>query len=185
MANAVMSESANLLADLLVREKSRFLRFVRRRFLEISGMDAEDILSEVIYNLLRRVEVIGEVENLTAYVYRSLANRITDSRRKSLVETPAEELGETAQSARDVLPPDPGPLPDQRLQQAELRRRLYRAVNGLSPAERAVWIATEIEGRGFRELAVEWDEPIGTLLSRKSRATSKLRLMLADYKDYR
>ncbi len=180
-----MTERANKLGELFIREKSRFLGFVRRRLADLSGMDAEDILSEVIYNLLRRTDVVGEIENLSAYVDRSLANRIADRRRESVPQTPALEFPDPDRPGLPVLPPDPHPLPDRQLQEQELRRRLYRAIDALSPRERAVWIATEIEGRSFRELSGDWGEPIGTLLSRKSRATERLRAMLADYKDYR
>ena len=45
-----------------------------------------------------------------------------------------------------------------------------------------MWLATEIDGFTFRDLAEDWDEPIGTLLSRKSRAVAKLRQLLSDYR---
>jgi RNA polymerase sigma factor (sigma-70 family) len=180
-----MTESKQRVGEIFVREKARFLGFVRRRLLDLSGMDAEDILSDVTYNLLRRADMVGEVENLSAYIYRSLANRITDHQRGSVAEVPALEIADPEQPLQPVLPPDSRPRPDQRLQQAELRERLFRAVDALSPPERAVWIATEIDDRSFRELSEEWDEPVGTLLSRKSRAREKLRQMLSDYKDYR
>ncbi len=185
MAEALMTQNPNRLLELWIREKSRFLSFVRRRFIDISDMDAEDILAEVIYNLLGRADLIGEVENLSSYMYRSLANYITDHQRRSVPEVPAVELPDPEQPSQLVLPPDPRPRPDQQLEQDELRQRLYCAIDALSPPERALWIATEIEGRSFRELSEDWNEPIGTLLSRKSRATAKLRQMLADYKDYR
>jgi RNA polymerase sigma factor (sigma-70 family) len=202
-----MTDSRQMLGELFVREKARFLGFVRRRFSGLSGMDAEDMLSDVTYNLLRRADLVGEIENLTAYIYRSLANRLTDQQRQAgpqlaaLSPTDAQidatELNAQANAQRGrqpntqlntqptVVPVDPRPRPDQSLQQAELRRRLFIAIDSLRPAERAVWIATEIEGQSFRELAEDWDEPFGTLLSRKSRATEKLRRMLADYENYR
>jgi DNA-directed RNA polymerase specialized sigma24 family protein len=46
-------------------------------------------------------------------------------------------------------------------------------------------LATEIDGFTFRDLAEEWNEPIGTLLSRKSRAAAKLRQLLSDYRPKR
>jgi RNA polymerase sigma factor (sigma-70 family) len=184
MADALMTQSTNKLAELVVREKSRFLGFVRRRLLDLSGMDAEDILSEVVFNLLRRADVIGDVENLSAYVYRSLSNRVMDHQRQSMSEVPAIEVPDPAQPSNPVLPPDPRPQPDQTLQQVELRGRLFHAIDSLSPPERAIWIATEIDGRSFRELSEDFEEPIGTLLSRKSRATKKLRHMLSDYENY-
>ncbi len=185
MADAIMTDGTQKLGELFVREKTRLLGFVRRRLLDLSGLDAEDILSEVIYNLLRRADLIGEVENLSAYVYRSLANRITDEQRQAVSVVSAVESPDPSRPAVPLLPPDPRPRPDQHLQQAELRQRLFLAIDALSPPERAIWIATEIDGLSFRELSEEWDEPIGTLLSRKSRATARLRQQLSDYRNYR
>jgi RNA polymerase sigma factor (sigma-70 family) len=185
MTDALMIDGRQKLGEVFVREKSRFLSYVGRRLADLTGLDAEDILSEVTYNLLRRADVVGEVENLSAYIYRSLANRITDHQRQSVPEVPAIESPDPEQPALAVLPPDSRPRPDEQIQQAELSRRLRLAIDALSPPERAVWIATEIEGQSFRELAEEWEEPIGTLLSRKSRATEKLRKLLSDYRNYR
>ena len=56
------------------------------------------------------------------------------------------------------------------------------AIDSLSSHERAVWIATELEGATYAELASQWNEPIGTLLSRKSRATKKLQALLQEYR---
>jgi RNA polymerase sigma factor (sigma-70 family) len=184
MADAIMIEGQQKLGELFIREKERFLGFVRRRLFDLSGMDAEDILSEVTYNLLRRADLVSEVENLSAYIYRSLANRIADRQRQSVPHVAALENADPSQPSQPTLPPDARPRPDQSLQQAELRERLFHAIDALSPPERDIWIATEIDGQSFRELAEDWDEPIGTLLSRKSRATAKLREMLSDYKDY-
>jgi RNA polymerase sigma factor (sigma-70 family) len=179
-----MSEGKQRVGEIIVREKARFLGFVRRRLLDLSGMDAEDVLSDVTYNLLRRADVVGEVEDLGAYIYRSLANRITDHQRRSVPEVPALEAADPAEPSQPILPPDSRPRPDQSLQHKELRERLSHAIDALGAPERAVWIATEIDGRSFRELSEDWEEPMGTLLSRKSRATAKLRQMLSDYKDY-
>ncbi len=180
-----MTEGKQRLGEIFVREKSRFLGFVRRRLFDLADMDAEDILSEVTYNLLRRADVIGEVENLSAYIYRSLANRITDHQRQTVPHVSAADTADPSDPSLPLLPPDVRPRPDQSLQNAELRDRLFQAIDGLGPRERAIWIATEIEGHSFRELADDWDEPMGTLLSRKSRATEKLRRMLSDYRNYR
>jgi RNA polymerase sigma factor (sigma-70 family) len=180
-----MTEGMQKLGEIFAREKSRFLGFVRRRLLYLSDMDAEDILSEVTYSLLRRADVVGEIENLSAYIYRSLTNRITDHQRKSVPQMTAQDSEDPSESAEPLFPPDSRPRPDQSLQQSELRDRLFTAIGELGAEERAVWVATEIDGCTFRELAADWDEPIGTLLSRKSRATEKLRRMLSDYEHYK
>jgi len=143
-------------------------------------MAAEDIVSDVVFGLLRRADVISDIENLSAYVYRSLTNRVTDHRRAQVNELRIDDQ-EPGESTPVELP-DGRPDPEDSLVQGELRDRLRAAVGELAPAERAVWLATEVEGRSFRELAEDWDEPIGTLLSRKSRAAAKLRESLSDYR---
>ncbi len=167
------------LAEMFVRERTRFLRFVQRQLFDEDAMAAEDIVSDVAFGLLRRADVIGEIENLSAYLYRSLANRITDHRRAQVPQVRIDDV-EHEESVQVELP-DRGLNPKTALEQQELQSRLRAALDELSPAERAIWLATEVDGRSFRDLAEEWDEPIGTLLSRKSRATAKLRQLLWDY----
>lgn len=175
-----MEQGRTRLADIFAREKARFLRFVERQLFDLDDADAEDIVSEVTFNLLRRADVVDEVENLTAYIYRSLANRITDHRRKKVPTVRIDGQGEDETGSGEIA--DGRLRPDQILEQHELRNRLLAAISQLAPKERAVWIATEVEGRSFRELAEEWDEPIGTLLSRKSRAAATLRRLLSEYR---
>jgi len=178
-----MEEGKTHLAGVFEREKARFLRFVRRQLDGFEGMDAEDVVADVAYRLLRRADMVAEVENLTAYIYRSLANRITDYRRQSVSTVPLDLGGEEDGNApRAVQPEHDGPNPEQVYHQAQLREQLRVAIGRLSPKERMVWVAIEIDGRSFRELAEAWDEPLGTLLSRKSRATARLRAFLSDYR---
>jgi RNA polymerase sigma factor (sigma-70 family) len=164
------------LAEFLARERSRLLHFVRKRLFRVCEMDVEDMVSDVMVGLLQRANLVGEIENVAAYVYRALENRIFDSGRRRN-KTVSLDDPETIGDARDGLG---GTQPDRLAMRAELRERLVQAVGRLTPEERAVWTAIEIEGLTFRELAEEWQEPLGTLLSRKSRATAKLRRLLAD-----
>jgi RNA polymerase sigma factor (sigma-70 family) len=158
----------------------RFLRFVQQQLFDHDAIEAEDVVSEVLFGLLRRADVIGEVENLSAYFYRSLANRVTDHHRARVPEVSIDdkEQGETLR----VELPTKGLDPERALRLRELQGRLQIAIGELSPPERAVWLATEVDGRSFRDLAEQWDEPLGTLLSRKSRAAAKLRQLLSDYR---
>ena len=175
-----MNERWQELGELYAHERARFLAFARRRLYDLAGLDPEDVLSEVVGELLRRADLVGGVENLTAYIYRALANRIIDHRRRAVPEVEAMEERTFDGDTRPLLPPDPHPLADALLATDELRERLMAAIGELNPLERAVWVATEIDGSAFRELSEEWSEPVGTLLSRKSRATAKLRQKLSD-----
>ncbi len=179
-----MRETAAELAQAMDREKARFFRFVRSRLSRISSMDVEDIVADVVSGLLRRADVFGEIENAMAYAYRSLENRITDFRRTSrdTVSLSDTAAGGEASIAERLASPEAGP--EGTVAGLEMRERLLLALGELTPGERAVWIATEIEGHSFRELAEEWCEPLGTLLSRKSRAAARLRQRLNDYRPH-
>jgi RNA polymerase sigma factor (sigma-70 family) len=178
-----MEESGTIskrLTDIIARERERFVGFVRSKLVGTDETDAEDVVSEVTFNLLRRSDIISEVENLTAYIYRSLTNRIADHRRRQVPTIRIDDRGDDPERPAMELP-DNKLSPAHAIEQDELRERLRMAISQLSPTERAVWLATEIDGRSFRELAEDWNVPIGTLLSRKSRANAELRRMLSDY----
>ena len=63
------------------RDGENLVRFVRRRAHRISEMDAEDIVADVMLSLVSRLETNGPVENLYAYAYRAIRNRIADYER--------------------------------------------------------------------------------------------------------
>lgn len=176
-------ETQGRLAEIFVRKRSEFLRFVRGKLSELSASDAEDVLSDVAYNLLSRADVVAQVENLSAYVYRSLANRVVDFRRAGVSTLSIDAEDQSGAAVLELV--DEHPDPERSAELGQLRRHLHAALGELTPRERAVWIATEIDGRSFRELADEWDEPIGTLLSLKSRATARLRALLSEYRGTR
>jgi DNA-directed RNA polymerase specialized sigma24 family protein len=124
-----MEEGKTHLAEVFEREKARFLGFVRRQLDGFSGMDAEDIVGDVIYRLLRQADMVEEVEILTAYIYRSLANRITDLRRKSVPPVSLDHGGEDDGDASQAIQPEhPGPDPEEVCHQAQLREQLRVAL---------------------------------------------------------
>jgi len=179
---ATMAEQQSRVAELFVRERTRFLRFVRRRFSALSLADAEDILSDVLSAFFYRPHLLDDIERLDSYVYRALTNRVIDRQRKpSSVSLDDDDPGSGEPSVLSLIDTRPGP--DAEIRGQEIRRRLVEALDELDPKERAVWLATEIEGRSFRELAETFGEPIGTLLSRKSRAAHALRQKLQDLRD--
>lgn len=172
-----------------MHERSRLLTFVRRQWSGLSLNDAEDVLADVTYSLLSRADVVAQAENLAGYVYRSLANRIVDRRRRTVTTVPldTDSSGVASDVTDAVLAElhDSSSRPDRAAELSELQARLYAALGELTKRERAIWLATEIDGRSFRDLAADWDEPIGTLLSLKSRATARLRTLLSEYRGTR
>jgi RNA polymerase sigma factor (sigma-70 family) len=175
------SDGKNRLFGYFAAEGKKFIAYVRSRFSEIGEMDAEDIVSEVMLRLAVRADISLPTDHLAAYVYRSLNNQTVDHRRKSAhtlsLQSLADEDGEI--SFLELLMDD-GASVSGEAERREFTSRLKEAVDALEPRQRAVFIATEIKGKTFGELSEAWNEPVGTLLSRKCRAVKALREMLRE-----
>jgi RNA polymerase sigma-70 factor (ECF subfamily) len=169
------------IAEFFAKEKNRLVNYVRRWIQDTAERDGEDIVQDVMLNIFDSTDVTAPIENLAAYVYRSLYNRAVDMLRKSrrTVSLDTQIDGNADRTFLDVLS-DVRYDAHIEIQKKELRARIFKAVDRLKPGLRAVFIATEFEGRTFRELSDTWDVPIGTLLSRKHRAVSKVKSALED-----
>jgi DNA-directed RNA polymerase specialized sigma24 family protein len=66
---------------------------------------------------------------------------------------------------------------------SELWSELKDALDDLPPAQRDVFVAHELEGVSFKEIARRTGEPLNTLLSRKRYAVLFLRERLRDLYD--
>jgi len=160
------------LAEFLRREREALVGYVRRRIDDAADHEAEDIVQDVVVHLYDRADPSIPIQNLTAYIYRALRNRIVDcfrKRRETLV------LSEAAMESGQNLASD--------IEKEEILDDVFAAMEELSAEERMVILATELEGRTFKELAEEWAVPLGTLLARKSRALGKIRKQLTGQKN--
>ena len=157
----------NKLPEFLRRERDALVGYVRRRIDDAADQDAEDVVQDVIVNLFDKADPTIPVRNLAAYIYRALRNGIIDRFRKRR---------ETVALSDAVLASREDPLRE--AEKSELLDLVFEAMDELSAGEKAVILATEFEGRPFKELAEEWDVPLGTLLARKSRALEKIRKRL-------
>jgi len=74
----------------------------------------------------------------------------------------------------------PGPTPESLAIAADSRGRLTHALESLPPRYREVIVLRELEGCSYKEIATITSIPIGTVMSRVSRARRQLQLALAD-----
>jgi RNA polymerase sigma factor (sigma-70 family) len=163
--NRMARERDLRIADVVVREQSRLRNFIRRRVAD--PRDAEDILQDVFYRLVEANRLLMPIDHVTGWLFRVARNRITDLFRKrtpeSLDDVSAFDEDGERMSLDDLLPsPDAGP-------EAAFARSV------LPEEQRDVFVAHELEGRTFREMAAETGESINTLLSRKRYAVLRLR----------
>lgn len=160
-----------------MREQSRLRNFIRRRVADRE--DAEDVLQDVFYELVEAYRLMKPVEQVTAWLFRVARNRITDlfrrKRREALRSEPAAitENGETLQ-LEDLLPsPDAGP--EAAYAKSVLLEELDAALDELPEEQREVFVAHELMGYSFKELAAQTGVSVNTLLSRKHYAVVYLR----------
>ena len=152
------------ITDFFRTEYKRLVRFVRYLIDDTAERDAEDIVQDVVLSIFDKADFTKPIENLSGYVYQSLRNRVIDVLRKKKDLTSLSELIHDIRydAVQDV-------------EKKETEELVFRAMDSLSDEQRAIIIATEFEGRSYRELSEEWKTPVGTLLARKSRALDKMR----------
>jgi RNA polymerase sigma factor (sigma-70 family) len=168
------------IADFFSRERRRLVGYVQRWIEDTAEQDGEDIVQDVALNIFNRADVTIPIEYLSAYVYRALRNRIIDYLRKrkvGAVSLDDDDIDDPKSFLSHVIS-DLRSDARQELERKQLHDKIYAAINSLNDEYKAIVIETEFEGRTFRELAHEWDIPIGTLLARKSRALKKIRKAL-------
>ncbi|HUJ01528.1 MAG TPA: sigma-70 family RNA polymerase sigma factor, partial [Usitatibacter sp.] len=155
------------------REAPRLRRFVRRRVADAA--DAEDIVQDVLVELVESYRLPRPVEQVGAWLFTVARNRITDlvrrKRRAPLAAAiDAEAVDDDARARLEELLPSPDAGPEAAYARAVLLEELDAALDELPAEQRDVFIAHEIDGRSFRELAARTGIPINTLLSRKRYA---------------
>ena len=173
------------LARLFAVHAPRLRAFVRRQVR--NWADADDIVQEAFLELVSVDHLLEPVEHVSAWLNRVARNRIIDRFRRRGRERLAsdlefEERGEADQEAGGVLAQWLAAIedgPEARAQRAELLEAIANAITQLSADQQAVFIAHEIDGRSFQELAAESGVSINTLLGRKHAAAVQLRRRLA------
>jgi RNA polymerase sigma factor (sigma-70 family) len=181
--NWTIIEQDELLSQAIERDQPRLRSFIRNHVADTS--EAEDILQDVFYELLQTYRLMKPVEHVTAWLFRVARNRMIDLfRRKkpdSLNQSVAAEE-EDQLLLEDLLPSsEAGPAAD--YDRSLLLDALEEALEELPQAQREVFIAHEIDGISFKQLAAETGLSVNTLISRKHYAVLHLRRRLQSIYD--
>ena len=169
-------EQDERIVEVVKREQSRLRDFIRRRVPD--PRDAEDVLQDVFYKLVEANRLLMPIEHVTGWLFRAARNRIIDLFRKKKPES----FGDDSLGLEELLPSaDAGP--DALYLRSVLLDELDLALDELPDEQREVFIAHELEGRSFKEIAGETGVNLNTLLSRKRYAVLHLRERLQDIYD--
>ena len=171
-------EQDQRISEVVKREQSRLRNFIRRRVPD--PRDAEDILQDVFYELVEANRLLMPIGYVTGWLFRVARNRIIDLFRKKK----PENFSDTAVAQNDDdeellrfedLLPSPNAGPEALYARNLLLEELESAVDDLPEEQREVFVAHELEGRSFKEMAAETGVNVNTLLSRKRYAVLQLR----------
>lgn len=144
------------------------------RYLTRNDADAEDIVQEA---MLRAFRYFGGfrgdgVTQSRAWVLTIVRNTAHSWRRKRRPEDDALAFDETVHS-------EAGDDPAAELARGDSRETVAQALAGLPPDLREVIVLREVEGLSYKEIAEVAEVPIGTVMSRLSRARRRLQESVA------
>jgi RNA polymerase sigma factor (sigma-70 family) len=164
----------------------RLRAFVRRQVADLS--EVEDIVQDTFLELVSAYRLVEPIEHLAAWLMRVARNRIIDrfrarSRQTSLSDSSGPDVVGSSSEPSHVLdewlaPADAGP--ESAYVREVLADELVAALDELPAPQRDVFVAHELEGRTFKELAAETGVGLNTLLGRKHAAVRHLRRRLED-----
>lgn len=175
-----MTERDSDITATVVRERTRLVNFIRRRIRDPN--DAEDILQDVFHEFVQAYRLPAPIEQASAWLFRAARNRIVDRFRKKK-EEPLADLSDDDDEADseyrlDLNLPAHDAGPEAQYARAVLLEALQDALDELPPNQRDVFIAHELEGLSFKDIAAQSGVALNTLLARKRYAVLHLRARL-------
>jgi len=177
-----MAELDQQISEVITREQSRLRSFIRRRVRD--PRDAEDILQDVFYKLVEANRLLMPIDHVTGWLFRVARNRIVDLWRRKKIESFEHAAIDTKNDeplSIDELLPSSDAGPEASYARNLLIAELEEAIAELPKEQRDVFVAHELDGRSFKEMAAETGVSLNTLLSRKRYAVLHLRARLQTF----
>ncbi len=138
--------------------------------------EAEDIVQETISKALRAMDSFQEGTNFKAWIFRILRNTFLTSR--TAIANSRTVFLEDHLELVEVS--DASPTPEDILLNLDNQAALSRALEQLHPQLREALLLCEVEGLKYKEIANVLDIPVGTVMSRISRARRTLQQLLRE-----
>src|SRR6185437_15313597 len=161
------SEVDERIAEVVEREGAKLRNFIARQVEDAA--EAEDILQDVFYEYVSAARMTETIERASAWLFRVAKNRIIDRFRKKRP---------LAFSDFEDLLPSPDAGPEAAYARTLLLEEIRSAMKELTPDQREAFIAHEIEGYEFKEIAAQTGVTVNALILRKRQAVLHLRKRL-------
>jgi RNA polymerase sigma factor (sigma-70 family) len=164
------------LAATVAAQGPRLRAFVRRQIADLHEID--DIVQESLLELVSAYRLAEPIEHVAAWLRRVARNRIIDRLRQR-----SRQIGQFDDEGASVVDEWLAPAatgPEEGYVREVLAGELAAALAELPPGQREAFVAHELDGRSFRELAAQTGVAVNTLLGRKHAAVRHLRRRLRD-----
>jgi RNA polymerase sigma-70 factor, ECF subfamily len=135
--------------------------------------EAEDLVQETFSKALRAFDSFQSGTNFKAWIFRILRNTFLTSRTGI-----AASRTVFLEDHPDALDTVAGPTPEDNLIRLDNQAALHSALEQLLPQLREVLLLCDVEEIKYRDIALILDIPIGTVMSRVSRARRTLHQLL-------
>jgi len=139
-----------------------------------NGADAEDLVQETYVKALKGFSSFQLGTNFRAWMYRILRNTFLTSR-TGLKQT--STLSTDPEETKPIVPVDHD-TPESILIDRSNQGLLQHAIEELPVHQREILLLSEMEEMSYQEISETLDIPIGTVMSRLSRARKALRSSL-------
>ena len=177
------SEKKQDLGQLIVEHRPKLKAFIRKRVR--NSEDADDILQDVFYQLVKTVEnSMNPIEQVSAWLYRVAHNLIINHGiKKHEDELPVYKSDESDDILSDfseiLFSNETSPSPETEYLRSLVWTELETALAELPPEQREIFELTELDGIPVKEISKTTGIAVNTLLSRKHYAVKHLRKRLA------
>lgn len=188
ITGTMTAEQNEQITETVQKERRRLFSFIKDRVPETE--DAEDVLQDVFYELTETYRLMKPVEKISAWLFTTARNKITDLfRKKKAVPfskvVPDSGAGDDENEKEEFysMLPDFSDGPEMLLMREVVRDEMNKALNKMPRKHRDVFIQTEMEGKSFKEISASTGVPVNTLISRKHYAVLFLRERLQQMYD--
>lgn len=145
------------------------------RYLLRDAADAEDAVQDAVLRAIRHLHTLRDDASARAWllsIVRRECYSLRDRRDDSALTTSLLDAAPEPRSHLQLV--DPASSPEQDAQRSLVRRKLVEAMDMLTLPLREAIVLRDLQQLSYEEIATITDVPIGTVMSRLSRARARL-----------
>jgi len=142
---------------------------------------AEDVVQSAFVKVVERIRQFDEERPFAPWLFRIVVNdAVKTAKKKKRIISLDEQLDQpTAQLAKWLISPEP--KPEQLLEEKEVRQTILKAMQHLTPEQRAVIVMRYFLEMSEVDMSVEMDRPLSTIKWWLRDARKRLRSLIGPF----